>query len=283
MEHRLVELLEKGRRAYAFPHARVVTTRPTRGQLTIPVSRNVKWACVTRNHATDLALDEYHGRLLRSKTPLQNVLGCASTVFWGYVTRNESFGRYKAWRLVAGNEKQMIHTQLKQVVAKCAAGGWGGALEELSGVRELGRVSFASKVVAFVDPKNAGVYDKRVNDFLFETGLKYVFFSPKIASLITGAAIRYPQVSEPAIRHVYQQWCCRLQEIRDGLNHVRVVSRWRCGKDTNQVWRAVDVERAIFAFTKVPRGSSSRGGTSGAKLNQQEKYDLIRLLKRFLS
>jgi hypothetical protein len=67
----------------------------------------------------------------------------------------------------------MIHAQLKEVLARCAAGAWGGALEELSGVSELGRVSFFSKVVAFVDPENAGVYDKRVNEFLFETRLKY--------------------------------------------------------------------------------------------------------------
>jgi len=88
---------------------------------------------------------------------LKTVLGCASTVFWGYITRNEPFGRYKAWRLVAANEKQMIHAQLKEVLATCAAGAWGGALEELSGVSELGRVSFSSKVVAFVDPENAGI------------------------------------------------------------------------------------------------------------------------------
>ena len=51
----------------------------------------------------------------------------------------------------------MIHAQLKEVLATCAAGAWGGALEELSGVSELGRVSFSSKVVAFVDPENAGI------------------------------------------------------------------------------------------------------------------------------
>jgi hypothetical protein len=57
-ETRLVELLEKGRRADAFPQAKVVTTAPTRGHLTIPVSPKVRWARVTRDHATDLALDE---------------------------------------------------------------------------------------------------------------------------------------------------------------------------------------------------------------------------------
>ena len=166
-------------------------------------------------------------------------------------------------------------------MAKCAAGVWGGALEELSGVSEPGQVSFASKVVAFVDPEDSAVCDRRIDGFLLATGLKYEFFSLKMACLISEAAIRYPQVSQPAIGELYQQWCCRLQQIRDGLNHRLVVSRWRCGQDTNQLWSAVDVKRAIFAFT-MPHGSSSRGGASVAKLNQQENDDPIRLLKRFL-
>jgi len=62
MEPRLFELLEKGRRAYAFPHASVVTTKPTRGQLTIPVSRKIEWASVTRDHATDLGDTNLPGR-----------------------------------------------------------------------------------------------------------------------------------------------------------------------------------------------------------------------------
>jgi hypothetical protein len=56
----------------------------------------------------------------------------------------------------------------------------------------------------------------------------------------------------------YQIWCEFLIRLRDDMNQLGSRWRWKSTEPTSQSWRAVDIERAIFSFTKQSRSVQSQ-------------------------
>jgi hypothetical protein len=82
---------------------------------------------------------------------------------------------------------------------------WGNAIGRLSGISQLGRLPFASKVIAFLDPLNAGVYDNRLNYFLEKDSLGRILMGGGGAWPSKGGYMVNPRVSRPAAQQFYQR------------------------------------------------------------------------------
>lgn len=194
---------------------------------------------------TGLRLDDYHFKLLRSKSGTIQLLGLASVVYWGFFTFGDRFARRRVLRLLNGYRKKpgvsvkLASTRLRAATRSTAVGATGAALGQCAGLSQLGQTPFASKVIAFLSPSLAGVFDNRI--------CKGVRDQPWALPFWRGIG----QVHNVRIQEAYQAWCLFLSLIASNLNAGisagRKDWRWSCGEDTNQMWRAIDVERAIFA------------------------------------
>ncbi len=203
-------------------------------------------------HVTDRALDAFHGDLLRSSSPADVRDACASAIYWGFITRNEPFARLSATRFFNGSPAIAVVAAVRSSASECLASRWGVALGSLGGLLGLGQMPFASKVITFLDPANAGVYDNRINNFLVNhLDLGGAIMSPVGPAPVGANGLMKAPITTPATRRRYQIWCRRLQQARDGLNQHTPPSRWTCTESAPQQWRAVDVERAIFRLAAL--------------------------------
>lgn len=264
MDPKLAQLFELGRNAYAFPHARILAG--SLGGLGSPAyfSPGVLGTFnYLPNQITDLALDWYHHSLLRSTVP--NIhLGCASVVYWGFITYGDTFAQKRARRYIAGNpDPKRVAAILRQATLCCAAQQWGAALAALRPLRQLGQLPFGSKIIAFLDPDHAGVYDNRINRYLAHTGLdKPLLNGDSALARNSKCLMRYASVSRKANQQTYQSWCRSLRGLSDSLNASTPPSTWSCTEPTAQPWRAIDVERAIFSFAQPAQLPDACGGHS---------------------
>jgi hypothetical protein len=194
---------------------------------------------------TDLALDRYHGQLLRSTSHDDQLLGLASIVYWGYFTFSDSYARNKVTWLLQGRGRQSGVTlgPTNAAIANClqfvVTRQYGQALSAFNGISQLNRTPFASKIVAFLAPDNVGVYDNRIMNGLNQANW---------GSIVSPCQIKngVGQVNSKTIQRRYQNWCAFLQRIASDLNGMGPQYMWQCTERTPQVWRALDVERAIF-------------------------------------
>jgi hypothetical protein len=200
-------------------------------------------------------------------------------VYWGHVTRNEQFSSHKVSKFWAGGNPA---AQVETCTNHCSYGSWGDALNSLDGVAELQRLSFASKIVTFVDPDNAGVFDNRINRFLVESCLDKEFLGVDGGVPYDAGGMRDPTVALPANRRRYQNWCLRLQELAHALNARGTAGFWTCTERSAQPWRAVDVERAIFAIAERRPQSPTRTSPSHSTGFRLDALEFVELLKAFL-
>lgn len=124
----------------------------------------------------------------------------------------------------------------------------GDAIASLGGLSQLNRTPFASKVIAFMAPSVAGVYDNRIADGL------------SLEGWATNIACGIGNINSPQVRNCYQSWCVYLTQIASQLNlgiELGKNWKWSCGEDKAHAWRALDIERALFAIY----GSTSIGPT----------------------
>lgn len=211
---------------------------------------------VAKSPVTDLSLDNYHLGMLRSMAPADTYLGCASVIYWGFITYGAGFSLVRLHRFIGlaphhlGANPLMTSIAANDANADSRAGNWGGAIGRFGGVPSLGQLPFASKVIAFLDPSNAGVYDNRINNFLAADPLGAILFGPTGAWPSRQGIMVNPRVTRVIAQQFYQRWCLRLQQLRDALNGDKVT--WRCTETVRQQWRAVDVERALFWLAAVP-------------------------------
>lgn len=201
------------------------------------------------SEVTDLCLDRYHQGLLCPKKPeqpgqpdqqTQVVLGLASAIYWGFYTFGHNFavnrvnwflqGRPPHGNPVCPNEAVRC---LQTARSHAKTGHMGQAISALSGLNQLSRTPFASKVIAFLDPDKAGVYDNRIRNGLHQDPYPLAIRNG-VGSVRT---VRYQQR--------YQAWCEYLQQVAGLLNQQG--SRWSCGANQKKEWRPLDVERALFA------------------------------------
>jgi hypothetical protein len=223
------------------------------------------------HHPTDLGLDHHHGVLLRSGNPAHIFLGAASVVYWGYFTFSDGYARNKVgWfsnPSAATSRLELTYTATSAALADLGRRQWGKALGEYHNVPQLTRLPFGSKMIAFLDPENAGIYDNRINRFLTENkalGKSILGDFPGVVASARGGsgAMTSAGVGAPINQQRYQLWCRRLQQLRDALNLAGV--QWQCSEPSPQQWRAVDVERAIFTLTKIQPATKTGADTGPA-------------------
>jgi hypothetical protein len=192
--------------------------------------------------ATDLELDRYHTHLLGSADPVDNLLGTLSTVFWGFYTFSPGYATERARRHLEGYGERPSSTS--EGVAHCLQGATvddlGAALGRLASLSQLGRTPFASKVIAFRFPERAGVLDNKI--------AKGLAASPwaQGAPFLNGIG----DVSQPRIQRRYAAWCDFLCQVADRMNagiKDGAAWHWAANETEPQRWRAIDVERALFA------------------------------------
>jgi hypothetical protein len=130
---------------------------------------------------------------------------------------------------------------------------FGAALGPISQISQLSQLPFATKIVTFLDPNRAGIYDNRIANFLTSVRnsdqekieipiliwLHHEMLERAFAGRVGPAATHNYQLR-------YQAWCKFLTDTAAELNGHG--GHWACGSDLGQVWRAVDVERALFAL-----------------------------------
>lgn len=203
---------------------------------------------------TDLSLDNHQSALLAPHLA-HCLIGCASAIYWGFRTfgQSDKYARQRVQKFFhhATNTMSAAVLALGQAQAHCSSHRWGDAVSSVGSLKELGQLPFASKVIAFLDLENAGVYDNRINRFLLQSGLDKPMIGCPALPVKSGGNMSYPKVAAQNSQGVFQRWCERLQELRDQLNAIGPGCQWQCTESTPQRWRAVDVERAIFQLAKA--------------------------------
>jgi hypothetical protein len=141
MDPDLSAALRRFRNAYAYPAAHI----STRAMLAPPPEGldlghgifGVLQPAIDGT-VTDLALDAYHGSLLRSIASADTFLGCASVVFWGFRTYGARFALARVRRFAGlappqvGATPAMTKLALDRAFAAVASRDWGDAIGRLA-------------------------------------------------------------------------------------------------------------------------------------------------------
>ena len=184
---------------------------------------------------TDSALDGYHHELLMHSDANMNLAGLASVIYWGYGTVGDSYARHRVrWFLNGQGSTPPVTSEIASHCLRCVrasidCGQFGIALGCLGPMGQLSWTPFASKVMAFLAPHGAGVYDYRILYGLPKSRiLKHIF-----RDALRGVG----PVSSPTVQRRYDAWCAVLQTL------VRSASAER----PELQLRPLDIARAIFA------------------------------------
>lgn len=276
MKARLAELFRKARDRYDYPWARI-----TGGSAALHFD--------SRPTVTDLTLDSYQQVLLASPIAPDVWLACGSVIYWGYITSSASRARSRANLYYTKHpiaDAPFVAEVVRHARSHCMSARWGDALATLKPLRQLGQIPFASKIIAYVDPVNAGVYDNRINSFLADSGLAGPMLGRPAIMRGSSGIMQRATVLSRTVQLTYQACCLRLRQLRDQLNVLGVT--WQCTEGTVQRWRGVDVERAIFRFAKAepkrrlksaPSGAIGRSANDGNRQESLDDGDFIRDLR----
>lgn len=237
----IAEQLIALRNQYAYPRAHVAVAQDA-GAFRLSETYSADFVHPDLGEVTNLELDRYHTRLLGSADPVDNLLGTLSTVFWGFYTFSPQYATVRATRHLAGYRARPPSTS--DMVARCLQGAseddLGAALGRLASLSQLGRTPFASKVIAFRFPERAGVLDNKIADGL--TASPWAQGAPFLNGI--------GDVSQPRIQRRYAAWCDFLCQVAGRMNagiDAGAAWHWGANEVEPQRWRAIDVERALFA------------------------------------
>jgi hypothetical protein len=195
-------------------------------------------------------LDEFHRKLLNSDKDEDLMHGLLSVVFWGFASGTQ--GRITAERALSKcraiiNGRQNAKPQASEEIISHL----GRARELLNGSHisdalleamkiKFVKMSFASKVLAFMKPAIAAVYDDVISSRLMkstESILRNMYVSTKLTQ---SHKARSDQANK------YEDWCHWCSEEAEALKRQNV--RWTDWNGKEKDWRALDVERAFFAL-----------------------------------
>ena len=195
------------------------------------------------------ALDDFHFSLLNSHSDDDLLLGLISVVYWGFVSGKDgklrnaralkravhiADGRAKA----APQAKEEILKNLHATRMLVAADDFSGALLQALQIKFLG-MAFASKLIAFMSPDKAGVYDSVISGCLSNSSsLHHLYVS-------ANNALNKQQKIHQA--DTYAKWCAFCKNKASELNEKKL--KWQDWNGDIFSWRAIDVERAFFMQT----------------------------------
>lgn len=248
MDSRLARSLQIARDQYDYPWAAV-----TAGPGPIALASGISGQFDDRPTAvTDLPLDDHHHRLLNSPRDADIRQGCGSVIYWGFRTYSDQFAQRRARLFFSHVTATASHVAglVRRAGSHCFSGDWGLSLKRIGQLPQLSQLPFASKVIAFLAPVDAGVYDNRINRFIITSGLDVPMLGRQAVAVNQRGSMVYAAVAGAANQEIYQRWCERLQGLRDSLNALGLSYQWTCPAGSKQNWRAIDVERALFRLTQ---------------------------------
>jgi hypothetical protein len=199
-----------------------------------------------RQAYSSLKLDNFHSELLTSDNAQALLHGLLSVVFWGYVSGTdrrihaERALKRTRWHLDGKinsppQQTEEIIFKLKSARALLEKEKVSDALLEVIRIKFLG-LAFASKVLTFMNPRVAAVYDEVISRRLEKhpsVALNKLANGQKLTNKIDQA-------------NLYAEWCSWCRQKAEALNRVGV--SWRDWDCTENAWRAVDAERAFYAL-----------------------------------
>lgn len=208
---------------------------------------------------SSIGLDTFHRELLNSQEDGALLHGLLSVTFWGYLSGAR--GRVTEGRALARTNwicqgrgdappqnKQEILLHLRTARQHVLSDSPALALREAMRISYLG-MSFASKVVAFMGPDVASVYDKIISDGLREET------NPELQALFVDTAATVSESKRATQVATYGRWCNWCVARASELN---LAGRtWNDWNGTVNRWRAIDIERALFS-TYAQRRSVER-------------------------
>lgn len=206
------------------------------------------WRDSNRDQYSSYGLDMYKRDLLQSERAEDQLLGLLSSTFWGFASGKDSilrFGRALAranWHIVgnARHAPQHVDDILQQLQLTRNAVNlrkYEAALSEAMKIKFLG-MSFASKLVMFMDPERVGVYDNVISGKLKNHP------DPQLQSLYVN--VKYGHAAAKLAQAcTFARWCQYCQGVAGELNAAG--SQWTDWDGKQYPWRAVDVERAFFS------------------------------------
>jgi hypothetical protein len=103
-------------------------------------------------------------------------------------------------------------------------------------------MAFASKVLMFIDPCKAVVYDNRISQSLMTTS------DPELQAM---AVSTLPATNKKKQAEAYARWCDYCVKTAAAMN--RLGLKWKDWDCSEHEWRAVDVERAYYALGRIKR------------------------------
>ncbi|MBF6567869.1 MAG: hypothetical protein IVW54_03215 [Candidatus Binataceae bacterium] len=195
-----------------------------------------------------MEIDNYHTGLLNGVTQKELFHGLVSTVFWGYTSGQNgifhperAISKAKLFSVgharAAAQAPAVIVQALSAARCHLRAGNIGAALLEAMKIKFLG-MSFSSKVLMFMDPSKAAVYDSIIAQFLQNCPAEEM----RNMAVPPAGAFNQQRRAE-----AYAQWCAFCSNKALAMNENGY--NWSDWDNSQQSWRAVDIERAFFAIS----------------------------------
>ncbi|MBA1155022.1 hypothetical protein [Microvirga mediterraneensis] len=194
-------------------------------------------------------LDTFHSELLWANSFEDNLHGVLSVVYWGNYAGSDpkkgpngfALARTK-WMVdgKSGRPKPSMSTleiAIRNGRTHLKEGRLDQALKALMDIPYLG-MSFASKVLMFLDPRQAVIYDSKIGEKI----TRLAQLDSTWGSRVVNVGLGYTRSKGNA----YTSWCKFCIDKAAELNAKGAT--WSEAKGVRRDWRAVDVERSIFAL-----------------------------------
>lgn len=206
--------LQDFRRLYAYPKAYVrLAAESEEWDMILPTNQKIVFYQPAPHEITDLNLDNNHQNLLLSGKYSDQILGVISVIYWGFYTFSRNYAINRVNWFINGHQNDNNPIQpndvsfcLNNAQTHLENNQIGRSIAAIGSLNQLGRTPFASKVIAFMAPDKAGVYDNRI-----QNGLNHPPY-PQFIRNGVGA------VNLHVIQQRYQAWCDYLQKVANFLN-----------------------------------------------------------------
>jgi hypothetical protein len=199
---------------------------------------------------SSLQLDEFHRGLLRSDDENDLLHGLLSVVFWGFASGAD--GRLRLNRALTrakaiAHGRQNAPAQSRETIVRLLR-----RTRELLDTEPIGaaflaaldikflQMAFASKLLMFIQPATAAVYDRVISRSLRD------YRDAQLRNLGVSTALATSRAAREAQAQTYQHWCRWCSDKAAELNDAGLT--WADWDGTHHAWRAVDVERAFYAL-----------------------------------
>lgn len=221
----------------------------------LPIPGKSKEVALFKNQMPQASheLDAFHNKLLWSDNEIDVLHGLMSVVFWGFASGADNKPRIeralsrsrqilngkngkKGW--ISPTDRDQIIKIIFETRDLVKAYDIENALLSAMKIKFLG-MSFASKLLAFLDPNKFTVYDDVISKRLMhipDVNLSNMYVS-------TNNQSKSHKIKQSKI---YSLWCHWCYDQAKNLNADNIL--WLDWDGSTHQWRAIDVERAFFAL-----------------------------------